>query len=135
MAFPGECERGASCRFSHEAGGEGGNNYFGSGYRRNNGGKSGVCFAFQRGECDRGDSCRFSHGNSGRKFACHIFQLLDVLDFSPPVIFFFKITAVAPTLALVVARLASAMLSNVASAIAVILADSTTSLAMVRQNN
>jgi len=48
----GECDRGASCRFSHgDASGAGG---FG-------GVKKGPCFQFQRGECTRGDSCRFSH--------------------------------------------------------------------------
>ena len=30
-----------------------------------NGGRSNVCYAFQKGECNRGDSCRFSHDGEG----------------------------------------------------------------------
>ena len=69
----GACDRGDSCRFSHEADGGGapsGGRSFGGGFGgdRNGGGgfggsrPSGVCYAFQRGECDRGSSCRFGHG-------------------------------------------------------------------------
>jgi len=46
----GECDRGDSCRFSHEAGG--------GDYSPRS---TGVCYAFQRGECERGTSCRFAH--------------------------------------------------------------------------
>ena len=48
----GECDRGDSCRFSHEAGGAASS---GPPAAR------GVCYSFQKGECTRGDSCRFSH--------------------------------------------------------------------------
>jgi len=48
----GECDRGDSCRFSHDAAG-------GDAPPRSSG--RGVCYAFQKGECERGDACRFSH--------------------------------------------------------------------------
>ena len=47
----GECDRGASCRFSHA---EGANPSRG-------GGGGSTCIDFQKGRCDRGDGCRFSH--------------------------------------------------------------------------
>ena len=52
----GECNRGDSCRYSHDTGA----GSYGGGFR-NNRPSSGICYAFQRGECDRGDACRFSH--------------------------------------------------------------------------
>eukprot|EP01041_Mallomonas_annulata_P005010 gene5010-10024_t len=70
----GNCDRGSSCRFSHEGGGGGGGGRGGgrgrgggdrdrgsSGGRGAGGGGGGVCYAFQKGNCDRGSSCRFSH--------------------------------------------------------------------------
>jgi len=54
----GECDRGNSCRFSHDVGGGGG----GGGGR---GGSRPICYKFQSGECDRGDGCRFSHDSNG----------------------------------------------------------------------
>eukprot|EP00808_Paulinella_micropora_P000741 g32362.t1 len=59
----GQCERGDSCRFSHEEG---------------KAGTAPVCFAFQKGECERGDSCRFSHdaaaADRSRRQICFKFQ-------------------------------------------------------------
>eukprot|EP00339_Tiarina_fusa_P017522 CAMPEP_0117060486 /NCGR_PEP_ID=MMETSP0472-20121206/42055_1 /TAXON_ID=693140 ORGANISM="Tiarina fusus, Strain LIS" /NCGR_SAMPLE_ID=MMETSP0472 /ASSEMBLY_ACC=CAM_ASM_000603 /LENGTH=65 /DNA_ID=CAMNT_0004778681 /DNA_START=11 /DNA_END=204 /DNA_ORIENTATION=+ len=49
----GECDRGSSCRFSHDE------NFDESAPRQQR--SAGACYAFQRGECDRGDGCRFSH--------------------------------------------------------------------------
>jgi cleavage and polyadenylation specificity factor subunit 4 len=70
----GSCDRGSSCRFSHDAGGGGGGGggrgrggdrgFGGRGGGRGGGegrGGGGVCYAFQKGNCDRGSSCRFSH--------------------------------------------------------------------------
>lgn len=68
----GECDRGDSCRFSHEestGNGDANRNSRGSDFgwgssRGSDGGaysRTKVCFAFQRGECDRGESCRFAH--------------------------------------------------------------------------
>ena len=63
----GECTRGDSCHFSHDAeqgnvGGVGGKGGGGSsGFSR----EKRACFAHQRGECTRGESCHFSHDVSG----------------------------------------------------------------------
>lgn len=61
----GECERGESCRFVHEADNSwGGGN---SSYNNNRGPRNnGVCYAFQKGECERGASCRYSHEAGGK---------------------------------------------------------------------
>ncbi len=53
----GECDRGDSCRYSHDAAGATPGADFAPRERR----PRGVCYAFQKGECDRGDACRFSH--------------------------------------------------------------------------
>ena len=61
----GECDRGDSCRYSHDASaGAAAAGSGASGASRRVGG--GVCYAHQRGQCNRGDQCRFSHeGGSG----------------------------------------------------------------------
>ena len=67
----GECNRGESCRFSHDGDSSSPSNgafrnfsNTRSNFSDRSSAKSGTCYAFQRGECDRGDSCRFSHGSS-----------------------------------------------------------------------
>lgn len=59
----GGCDRGDSCRFTHEGGGGGGGGGR-SGPSRMGGGDR-VCYAYQKGECDRGSSCRFTHEGGG----------------------------------------------------------------------
>lgn len=52
----GECNRGDTCRFSHNI------NDDGSGSQPQHGAiASNACFAYLRGECNRGSSCRFAH--------------------------------------------------------------------------
>ena len=77
----GECNRGESCRFSHEGESSPSNGAFRNFNSTRGSPKSGTCYAFQRGECDRGDSCRFSHGSSfnrgfsaGKTGTCYAFQ-------------------------------------------------------------
>jgi hypothetical protein len=53
----GECDRGDSCRYSHDPAAGGSSDGFAARERR----PRGACYAFQKGECDRGDACRFSH--------------------------------------------------------------------------
>ncbi|CAL4928168.1 unnamed protein product [Urochloa decumbens] len=66
----GECNRGASCRYSHD---EQRNANTGWGSKEDSGApwehdkhhdapkRRGICYAFQKGECNRGASCKFSH--------------------------------------------------------------------------
>ena len=54
----GECDRGDSCRYSHDSSKTQGNNSERS---------QGICYANQRGECERGDSCRYSHDSSKKQ--------------------------------------------------------------------
>ncbi|WVZ61116.1 hypothetical protein U9M48_011038 [Paspalum notatum var. saurae] len=66
----GECNRGASCRYSHD---EQRNANTGWGSKEDSGARwehdkhsdvpksRGMCYAFQKGECNRGASCKFSH--------------------------------------------------------------------------
>ena len=53
----GACDRGESCRFSHDLDSEPPS--------------AGVCYAFQSGNCDKGDQCRFRHAPAG---ICFNFQ-------------------------------------------------------------
>ena len=57
----GSCDRGDSCRFTHEGAAGTGGNGGGFGGERRERRPAGVCFDFQKGRCDRGDGCRFSH--------------------------------------------------------------------------
>merc|ERR1719320_505032 len=52
----GKCERGAACRFSHQAKEEQGGDGYGGGY---GGGGGNVCFDHQKGQCNRGDACKY----------------------------------------------------------------------------
>ncbi len=78
----GECNRGESCRFSHDGDSSSpSNGAFRNFNNTRSSAKSGTCYAFQRGECDRGDSCRFSHGSnfnrgfsSAKSGTCYAFQ-------------------------------------------------------------
>ena len=92
----GECERGAGCRFSHGddgaaygGGGGGGGGGYSGGYQsrgRDNGGKTGTCYAFQRGECERGDSFRYSHGGEGMSNISRRRESYHLTYFSKPLI-------------------------------------------------
>ena len=53
----GRCNRGASCRFSHDCDGGAGEGPPSA--------ANGVCFDWEQGSCSRGNSCRFLHQVEG----------------------------------------------------------------------